>query len=498
IDQSSLTGESLPVSKKEGDKVSAATINKAGWFKFKATATGKQTGFSGVIKLVEEALISKAPIAKLADKISGIFSYIVIAIAIITLITWILIGKDFEFALNLAISVLVISCPCALGLATPVAIMVSTGVGANLGILIKSASVLETAHKVSTVLMDKTGTITHGTPRITNVFINDENLNKDDFLRLCASAEQYSEHPLASAIISWSKNNKISLMDGKNFKSYEGKGISCQINEKTIYGGNFQFINSFCHIEKQIEDKAEKISQKGKTVLFFCFDNKFVGFIGLADVIRKSSIFAVESFNKKQIKTAMITGDNESTAKEIANKAKIRDVFAQCKPEEKEKIVSQYQARGDVVAFIGDGINDAPALARADVGIAIGAGVDVAIESADIVLVKNNLTDGYNAINLSKATMKNIKQNLFWAFFYNIIGIPIAAGLLYPFGILLNPMFGAAAMSLSSICVVANALRLKSFKGIKQAFENDLKDGVQTENDITMESIEPIKTKGKN
>lgn len=487
IDQSAITGESIPVEKNIGDKVIAATINKNGYFKFKAEKVGDDTTLAQIISLVEDASSSKAPISKLADKISGVFVPIVISISIISTIVWLLVGKSFEFSLSIGIAVLVISCPCALGLATPVAIMVGTGKGAENGILIKSAEALETAHKIQTVVLDKTGTITEGKPKVTDIVVN-SNINKNELLKIAASIEKPSEHPLADAIVEKAKKENITLLDVDNFISITGKGIKAEINNKIYYAGNLSLMKEnnidYSKFEKIINDLAKK----GKTPLCFSDDSILLGVIAVADTIKPTSKKAIEEFKNMGINIVMLTGDNKNTAEAIRKELNIDKVIAEVLPQDKEKEVRKIQESGKKVAMIGDGINDAPALARADVGIAIGAGTDIAIESADIVLMKSDLLDGVTTIKLSKAVIKNIKENLFWAFFYNAIGIPLAAGVFYNIlGWKLNPMFGAFAMSLSSVCVVSNALRLKLFKAYdkniinEENFENEFEEGEDEE-----------------
>ena len=487
IDQSAITGESIPVEKNIGDKVIAATINKNGYFKFKAEKVGDDTTLAQIISLVEDASSSKAPIAKLADKISGVFVPIVISISIISTIVWLLVGKSFEFSLSIGIAVLVISCPCALGLATPVAIMVGTGKGAENGILIKSAEALETAHKIQTVVLDKTGTITEGKPKVTEIVVN-SNINKNELLKIAASIEKPSEHPLADAIVEKAKKENITLLDVDNFISITGKGIKAEINNKIYYAGNLSLMKEnnidYSKFQKVINDLAKK----GKTPLCFSDDSILFGVIAVADTIKPTSKKAIEEFKNMGINIVMLTGDNKNTAEAIRKELNIDKIIAEVLPQDKEKEVRKIQESGKKVAMIGDGINDAPALARADVGIAIGAGTDIAIESADIVLMKSDLLDGVTTIKLSKAVIKNIKENLFWAFFYNAIGIPLAAGVFYNIlGWKLNPMFGAFAMSLSSVCVVSNALRLKLFKVYdkniinEEKFENEFEEGEDEE-----------------
>jgi Cu+-exporting ATPase len=468
IDESMLTGESMPVEKKVGDKVVGASINKSGFFKFEAQKVGDDTTLAQIIKLVEEASSSKAPISKMADKISGIFVPIVIAIAVLSTIVWLILGADFEFALSIGIAVLVISCPCALGLATPTAIMVGTGKGAENGILIKSAEALEIAHHVQTVVMDKTGTITEGRPRVTNLVA--DGIDETEMLRIAASAEKGSEHPLADAIVDEAKELNLELYDVKNFEAIPGQGLRAVVNNKIYYLGNLRLINEQKINIKNFEEKSIKFADEGKTPLYFADENNVLGIISVADVVKPTSEAAIKEFEAMGIEVVMLTGDNKKTAEAIRKQLGITRAVAEVLPQDKEREIRKIQEQGRRVAMIGDGINDAPALARADVGIAIGAGTDVAIESADIVLIRSDLLDAVTAVQLSKATIKNIKQNLFWAFIYNTIGIPLAAGVFY--GILgwkLNPMFAGAAMSLSSVSVVSNALRLKFFKPKRHA-----------------------------
>lgn len=463
IDEAAITGESIPVHKQEGDTVIAATMNKTGFVKFKATGVGDDTTFSQIIRLVEEASSSKAPIAKIADKIAGVFVPVVMVIALVTAVVWLLSGSTFEFALSCAISVLVISCPCALGLATPVAIMVGTGKGAEQGILIKSGEALETAHNLQSVVLDKTGTITQGRPVVTD--IHTEGWTKKEFLALAAGMEVKSEHPLAEAILDYAKKEGISPVQVDNFNSIPGKGLEVSVNGRRYYAGNERLMR-----EKEISldnclKLLEVMADEGKTPLIFAEETQVLGVIAVADVVKPTSKEAIKELKDLGIEVVMLTGDNRRTAEAIRRQLDIDTVIAEVLPQDKERKISELQEAGKVVAMIGDGVNDAPALARADVGMAIGAGTDVAIESADVVLMKNDLKDAVTAIRLSKAVIRNIKQNLFWAFFYNTLGIPIAAGIFYPLlGLKLNPMIGAAAMSMSSIFVVSNALRLKWFQ----------------------------------
>ncbi|WP_246566060.1 heavy metal translocating P-type ATPase [Tissierella simiarum] len=464
IDQSALTGESIPVEKNIGDKVIAATINKTGFFKFKAQKVGDDTTLAQIIQLVEDASSSKAPIAKMADKISGIFVPVVISIAVISTIVWLLLGQSFEFALSIGIAILVISCPCALGLATPVAIMVGTGKGASNGILIKSAEALETLHTINTVVLDKTGTITEGRPVVTDV-ITANGETEQNLLEIAASIEKPSEHPLAEAIVEKAKEAGISFKDVDEFNAISGRGIVAIIDGKQYIAGNLALMNDRKINVKSFQATSDDFAMEGKTPLYFADDKKLLGIIAVADVVKPTSREAIDQFKAMGINVVMLTGDNKKTAEAIRKQLHIDRVVAEVLPQDKEKEIRSIQGSGKKVAMIGDGINDAPALARADVGIAIGAGTDVAIESADIVLMKSDLLDAVTAIQLSKATIKNIKQNLFWAFFYNSLGIPLAAGVFFTaFGWKLNPMFGAAAMSMSSVFVVSNALRLKLFK----------------------------------
>lgn len=459
VNESALTGESIPVDKTVGDNVSGATVNQSGFIKCKATKVGEDTTLSQIIKMVSDASATKAPIAKVADKVSGVFVPIVISIAVVTIIVWLLCGATFGNALVRGISVLVISCPCALGLATPVAIMVGNGVGAKNGILFKNATSLETTGKISYVLLDKTGTITNGTPVVTDI-IPSENYTQDDLLSYASSLESKSEHPLAKAVVQKAIDSNIKTLDTTDFKSLTGNGVSAKINGKTIVGGSVKHISSIANIDENIIKQADDLATKGKTPLLFVMDNQLLGIIAVADVVKSDSPKAIKELQNMGIKVVMVTGDNEKTAQAIAKESGVDEVIAGVLPDGKEKVVTQYKEKG-MVAMVGDGINDAPALTRADIGIAIGAGTDVAIDSADIVLMKSKLTDVSGAIRLSRGTLRNIHENLFWAFIYNVIGIPLAAGVWIPiFGWTLSPMFGAAAMSLSSFCVVTNALRL--------------------------------------
>ncbi|MFW2604225.1 heavy metal translocating P-type ATPase [Aliarcobacter butzleri] len=464
IDESMLTGESLPVSKKVGDKVIGASINKSGSFKFEVTKLGEDTVLSQIIKLIEEASSSKAPISKLADRISAIFVPTVIVISILATVTWLFLGYSFEFALSIGIAILVISCPCALGLATPTAIMVGTGKGAQNGILIKSAESLEIAHTINTVVIDKTGTITEGKTQVTDIFTN-EKITQDKLLQLCATIEKNSEHPLADAILKKTQEKEIELLNATDFEALNGLGIKAKVEDRVFYIGNKKLLDSKNISLDLFYEKSEKLANEGKTPIFIADENEVLGLIAISDVVKPTSKDAILEFEKMGLEVIMLTGDNYKTANAIAKQININNVIAEVLPQDKEKEIQKLQGLGKKVAMIGDGINDAPALVRADVGIAIGAGTDIAIESANIVLVKSDLLDAVKAIQLSNAVIKNIKQNLFWAFFYNIIGIPLAAGVFYTIlGWKLSPMFAGAAMSLSSVTVVLNALRLKLFE----------------------------------
>ncbi|MGN0638138.1 MAG: heavy metal translocating P-type ATPase [Huintestinicola sp.] len=459
VNESALTGESIPVDKTVGDKVSAATINQSGFLKCEAVNVGEDTALSRIIQMVSDAAATKAPIAKSADKVSGIFVPAVIAIAAVTAMIWLLTGQTVGFALARGISVLVISCPCALGLATPVAVMVGNGVGARNGILFKTAASLEAAGEVEIVALDKTGTITEGAPKVTDI-IPADSISADELLQAAYSAETKSEHPLAKAIVLAAEEKGLTPFEITGFKAYAGSGLSAHYGDKVIYGGNLKFICSHAEISEEIRTKAQSLSEEGKTPLFFSENGKLMGMIAVADVIKEDSPRAVSELRKMGIRTVMLTGDNERTAKAVGKLAGVDEVIAEVLPEGKESVIRRLSAEGRT-AMVGDGINDAPALTRADVGIAIGAGTDVAIDAADVVLMKSRLTDVPAAIRLSRASLRNIRQNLFWAFIYNAIGIPLAAGVLIPlFNIGLDPMFAAAAMSLSSFCVVTNALRL--------------------------------------
>lgn len=481
VDEAAITGESIPVEKNVGDTVIAATMNKAGFIRFRGTKVGDDTTFSQIIRLVEEASSSKAPIAKIADKIAGIFVPVVMGIALITAAAWIIAGATFEFALSCAIAVLVISCPCALGLATPVAIMVGTGKGAENGILIKSGEALEITHNIKSVVLDKTGTITQGKPQVTDILPNKR--TEEELLQVAAALEEKSEHPLAEAILERAGAQGIKAARAENFLAISGRGVQAEIGGKLYFAGNEKFAGEKgLATETQARD-MERLAEEGKTPLLFFDEKEILGIIAAADVVKETSAQAIREMKKLGIEVIMLTGDNKRTAEAIKRQLDIDTVIAEVLPQDKEREVARLQEGGRTVAMVGDGINDAPALARADVGIAIGAGTDVAIESADIVLMKSDLLDVVTAVGLSKAVIRNIKQNLFWAFFYNACGIPLAAGLLYPmFGLKLSPMFGAAAMSLSSFFVVTNALRLRFFHVLKKPVKKEQTETVNTAN----------------
>lgn len=465
IDESMLTGESMPVDKQAGDLVYAASLNTTGTVQFKAEKIGSDTALAQIIKLVEDAQGSKAPIAAMADKVSGVFVPIVCVIALLAGIAWFIgSGGDIKFALTIFISVLVIACPCALGLATPTAIMVGTGKGAENGILIKGGEALETAHKIHTIVFDKTGTITEGKPTVTDVLTN-EGTKSDDLLQITASAEKSSEHPLGQAIVAGAQDKGLKLMKVDQFNSITGRGIEAAIGGQSVLAGNRKLMDEREISLSGFESDSDRLASEGKTPMYVAIDGRLAGIVAVADVVKVSSKTAIENLHKMGIEVAMITGDNRKTAEAIAKQVGIDRVLAEVLPQDKSNEVKKLQGEGHQVAMVGDGINDAPALAQADIGIAIGSGTDVAMESADIVLMRSDLCDVPTAINLSKKTIRNIKQNLFWAFGYNVIGIPIAAGILHLFGgPLLNPIFAAAAMSLSSVSVLTNALRLKRFK----------------------------------
>ena len=477
LDESALTGESIPVQKAAGDRVSAAAINKTGSFTFRAEKVGDDTTLAQIIRLVEEASASKAPIAKLADKISGVFVPTVILIALAATAAWLFLGASFTFALSIGIAVLVISCPCALGLATPVAIMVGTGKGAENGILIKSAEALETLHAVDTVVMDKTGTITNGKPQVTDVLVFGA-MTADRLVSIAASMEKPSEHPLAEAVVEYAAERGAPLWKVTQFEAVSGQGIRASIDGARLLAGNLRMMQENGVSVSEAEQRSRALADEGKTPLYFADENGLIGLIAVADVAKPTSRGAIQAFESMGIDVVMLTGDNRRTAEVVGRELGVTKVIAEVLPEDKESKIRALQEEGKKVAMIGDGINDAPALARADVGVAIGAGTDVAIESADIVLMKSDLADAVTAVELSRAVIRNIRENLFWAFFYNTIGIPVAAGLLYPmFHLTLNPMIAAAAMSLSSVCVVSNALRLKFFKGRAAGFTADETDG---------------------
>ncbi len=464
VDESAITGESIPVDKQIGDKVIGATINQSGYFKMRADKVGDETALSQIIRLVDEATSSKAPIAKLADKVAGIFVPIVIGIALLAMVVWLICGATFEFAMTIAVSVLVVSCPCALGLATPTAIMVGTGRGASNGILIKSAEALETAHSVNVVVMDKTGTITQGKPVVTDLKCH-SGVTEDQLLQIAASLEKLSEHPLARAIVAEAEKRGTQLLPVEQFEQIPGLGIKGSINELACLAGNQKLLNAEGIHDEALEQLQDQMADQGKTPLFFAAAGKLIGMVAVADVVKPTSKQAIADLQTMGIEVVMLTGDHKKTAEAIRKQVGVDRVVAEVLPQDKEREVRALQASGKKVAMVGDGINDAPALARADVGIAIGAGTDVAMESADIVLMRNDLLDVAGAIELSKATIRNIKENLFWAFFYNIIGIPIAAGCWYTaFNLKMNPMVAALAMSFSSVFVVSNALRLRFFK----------------------------------
>lgn len=490
VDESAITGESIPVEKQPGDTVIGATVNKSGYFKMEATRVGNDTTLSQIITLVEEAGASKAPIAKLADKVSGVFVPVVICIAVAAAVVWLILGQPFAFALSIGIAVLVISCPCALGLATPTAIMVGTGKGAEYGVLIKSAESLEVAHQVNTVVLDKTGTLTEGKPVVTDV-LPASGVLRNPFLRAVASLESLSEHPLAEAIVHYAKDLGIEPDKAENLRATAGQGIEAEISGKTIYGGNLKMMRERGIDLGGFTEKAEMLAAEGKTPLFFAEEGRLLGVLALADTLKPTSKAAVDAFHRMGIDVVMLTGDNKRTADAIAGALGIRAV-AEVLPQDKEREVRRLQEEGKKVAMIGDGINDAPALTRADVGIAIGAGTDVAMESADIILMKSDLMDAVTAVQLSHATIRNIKQNLFWAFFYNSLGIPLAAGVFYhALQWKLNPMFAAAAMSFSSAFVVGNALRLKLFKPENAGMEHTPQNThmADMEKDINKEEI---------
>ena len=474
VNESALTGESIPVDKAVGDKVSAATVNQSGYLKCRATRVGEDTTLSQIIQMVSDAAATKAPIAKIADRVSGVFVPTVITIAVITIIVWLIAGQSIGFALSRGIAVLVISCPCALGLATPVAIMVGNGMGARNGIMFKTAVSLEETGKMQIVALDKTGTITSGEPKVTDI-IPAAGVTEDTLLKYAYALENKSEHPLARAILEKAKEENAGIEEVTGVQALPGNGLTAILDGHTLYGGNHTFISSKVSVDGDIQKKAEKLAEAGKTPLFFGNEDRLLGVIAVADVIKEDSPQAIKELQNMGIHVVMLTGDNERTAKAIGQQAGVDEVIAGVLPEGKEQVIRKLKEKGKV-AMVGDGINDAPALTRADMGIAIGAGTDVAIDAADVVLMKSRLSDVPAAIRMSRATLRNIHENLFWAFFYNIIGIPLAAGVWYPlFGWKLNPMFGAAAMSLSSFCVVSNALRLNLFKMYDASKDKKLK-----------------------
>lgn len=477
VNESALTGESIPVDKAAGDMVSAATVNQSGFIRCEASRVGEDTTLSQIIKMVSDAAATKAPIAKIADRVSGIFVPAVITIAVITTIVWLLTGQTFGYALARGISVLVISCPCALGLATPVAIMVGNGMGAKNGILFKTAVSLEETGKVQIVALDKTGTITSGQPEVTDI-LPAEGFSEEQLLTLAFSLEQKSEHPLAKAVLKKAEERKLHAYEISDFQALPGNGLSGIMNSQTLMGGSMKFISSRVSVPDSLKQQAEHLAEQGKTPLLFASDNKLAGIIAVADVIKEDSPQAVKELQNMGIQVVMLTGDNEKTARAIGKQAGVDEVIAGVLPDGKKSVIRSLKEQGKV-AMVGDGINDAPALTRADIGIAIGAGTDIAIDAADIVLMKSRLSDVPAAIRLSRATLRNIHENLFWAFFYNVIGIPLAAGVWIPiFGWTLNPMFGAAAMSLSSFCVVTNALRLNLFKVHDASRDKKIKQAV--------------------
>ena len=474
VNESALTGESIPVDKAVGDKVSAATVNQSGYLKCRATRVGEDTTLSQIIQMVSDAAATKAPIAKIADRVSGVFVPMVITIAVLTIIVWLIAGQSIGFALSRGIAVLVISCPCALGLATPVAIMVGNGMGARNGIMFKTAVSLEETGKMQIVALDKTGTITSGEPKVTDI-IPAAGVTEDTLLKCAYALENKSEHPLARAILENAKEENAGIEEVTGFQALPGNGLTAILDDHTLYGGNYTFISSKVSVDEDIQKKTERLAEAGKTPLFFGNEDRLLGVIAVADVIKEDSPQAIKELQNMGIHVVMLTGDNERTAKAIGQQAGVDEVIAGVLPEGKEQVIRKLKEKGKV-AMVGDGINDAPALTRADMGIAIGAGTDVAIDAADVVLMKSRLSDVPAAIRMSRATLRNIHENLFWAFFYNIIGIPLAAGVWYPlFGWKLNPMFGAPAMSLSSFCVVSNALRLNLFKMYDASKDKKLK-----------------------
>ena len=490
VNESALTGESIPVDKEAGDLVSAATINQSGFIKCEATRVGEDTTLSQIIKMVSDAAATKAPIAKIADKVSGVFVPAVITIAVITTIVWLIAGQSVGYALARGISVLVISCPCALGLATPVAIMVGNGMGAKNGILFKTAVSLEETGRVQIVALDKTGTITSGEPKVTDIYPADGE-NEESLLREAAILEQKSEHPLAKAILEKVKEKKWMLEEAEGFEALPGNGLKAFYNKKELLGGSMKFMQEQIGISEEMQKQAQHFAEEGKTPLFFAKEQKLLGMIAVADTIKEDSPRAVKELQNMGIRVVMLTGDNERTARAIGTQAGVDEVIAGVLPDGKESVIRKLKQKGKV-AMVGDGINDAPALTRADIGIAIGAGTDIAIDAADVVLMKSRLSDVPAAVRLSRATLKNIHENLFWAFFYNVIGIPLAAGVWIPiFGWTLNPMFGAFAMSLSSFCVVSNALRLNLFK------VKDAKKDKKLKNEVSVSELSLTQTDGE-
>ena len=488
INESALTGESIPADKTEGDFVSAATVNQSGFLKCRATRVGEDTTLSQIIKMVGDAAATKAPIAKIADKVSGIFVPVVIAIAVLSTAVWLILGRDIGYSLARGISVLVISCPCALGLATPVAIMVGNGMGAKSGILFKTAASLEETGRIRLVALDKTGTITSGEPKVTDI-ITADGVAEDELLKLACTIEKKSEHPLSRAIMEFSYSKNVNPDDAEDFVAVPGHGLQGNLSGRQIRGGNLLYAKETAQIPQRFKNAAEELSRQGKTPLFFSYDGKFIGIIAVADVIKEDSPQAIAQLRNMGIEVVMLTGDNERTAKAMGERAGVDKVIAGVLPQEKESVIRELKKSGKT-AMVGDGINDAPALTSADVGIAIGAGTDIAIDAADVVLMKSRLSDVPAAIRLSRAVLRNIHQNLFWAFFYNTIGIPLAAGVFIPFGFTLNPMFGAAAMSLSSFCVVSNALRLNLFNFKDSSRDHKVKNKLKH---INTEEIKMLK-----
>jgi len=487
IDESALTGESLPTYKQQNDTVLTASINKTGYFTFRVTKVGEDTTLSQIIHLVEDAAASKAPVSKLADRISAVFVPIVIGISIVTVIGWLITGYSFDFALSMGIAVLVISCPCALGLATPVAIMVGAGKGAEYGILFKSAEVLENTHKADTIILDKTGTITTGVPKVTDIAVSLD-MTDTELLIIAASLEKFSEHALADAILNEVNNRNLSLFDVKNFETFPGKGVSGEINTISYFAGNRKFLSENNISTSEFDVFANQLSETGKTPVYISSQKSVIGVVGISDTLKLGTAEVIEKLHEMHLKVIMLTGDNKKTAEYVRQQAGINEVIAEVLPHEKESVVRKLQSEGRKVIMVGDGINDAPALAKADIGFAIGAGTDIAIDAADVVLMRSQLTDIVTAIRLSKAVLQNIRQNLFWAFFYNVIGIPLAAGVFYSVaGLKLDPMIAAAAMSFSSVTVVLNALRLKGFRS--EILRNHDSGEKQIQNEIQITSI---------